>query len=381
MESRKKLLFVSHEFSVNGSSISLLSLIKGIRKINKNIEITVLIPLKYGKRGQAKKLFLGSGIKIKQILYRNNYKEVGARKLLEQYMCDLCNFVAVGVVCLYSKRKHFDYICSNSSAVDVGARAAQLTRIPHIYYVREFMEEDHGIEYRNKIRMKKLLESSRYIIFISKAIEKKYRSLYKLQNTCWFYDGFVLADYYMKNRSILDNKIIHFIQVGNYSDGKGTLNSVKLISRLINKGIENVRIEFVGNGSDAYKEQMTALIAEEGLQNYIKMSPYNMDIKEKLQKTDILLMNSRSEGFGRVTVEGMLAGCLAIGRNSGGTQEIITDGKNGLLFDSETDFVNIIQRVIKDRKHYKQIAQKGQKWAAKQFEYKRSAQNFIDFIT
>ena len=77
MKKRYNILFVSHENTVNGSSVSLLSLIIGLKEIYGNkIKITVLIPTKLGKYNQAEEFFKENGIQCKKILYRNNYKNI-----------------------------------------------------------------------------------------------------------------------------------------------------------------------------------------------------------------------------------------------------------------------------------------------------------------
>ena len=143
MKKRYNILFVSHENTVNGSSVSLLSLIIGLKEIYGNkIKITVLIPTKLGKYNQAEEFFKENGIQCKKILYRNNYKNIEAKTSTLKHIHDFWNFMAVRVLFHYIKKSKFDFVCSNSSAVDVGARAALLLKKPHIYYIREFMEED-----------------------------------------------------------------------------------------------------------------------------------------------------------------------------------------------------------------------------------------------
>ena len=43
-------------------------------------------------------------------------------------------------------------------------------------------------------------------------------------------------------------------------------------------------------------------------------------------------MSSRNEALGRVTVESMFYGCPVIGKNAGGTLELIKDNETGFLF-------------------------------------------------
>lgn len=380
MNKTKKILFISHEFGVNGSSASLLSLIKGINKDKDNIEMVVLLPWMPSKYKLAKKEFETNGIKCREFPYRINYKYTNQRKTIKECLYDILNYVGVWLIGIYIKKNKFDIICSNSSAVDVGARAARLTNTPHVYYIREFMEEDHGLEYRNKRRMRKLLESSEYIIFISKAIEKKYVSLYKLKNTKQFYNDFDISKYYIANHPILTAERINLIQVGMYSDGKGTLNSIELMHKLRDEGIEDFHLEFIGEGSQDYKTCMRQLIDEHQLHSHITISPYAKNIEEKMSNADILLMNSRAEGMGRVTIEGMLAGCLVLGRNEGGTAELLKHDVSGLLYNNEQEFVSIVRDIINDRSKGRKIAEFGQKWALKEFALGKAAENFCDFV-
>ena len=53
-----------------------------------------------------------------------------------------------------------------------------------------------------------------------------------------------------------------------------------------------------------------------------------------IRGADVLLMCSRYDAFGRVTVEAMKLGKPVIGAKSGGTTELISEGFNGLLYTS-----------------------------------------------
>ena len=377
----KKILFVSHEYNVGGSSVSLLSLIAGIKNSpNQDIKVDVLLPFCFKKYKAARNLFIKHNINCKEMLYRYNFKPINKKRTYINYLHDIWNFLAVARVYIFIKKEHYDIICSNSTGVDVGARAANLAHIPHIYYVREFMEKDHGMEYRNKNRMRKLLEKSEYCIFISKAIQKYYISNYKLKSTVQFYDGFITDDYYIDRHKILCNSDISFVQVGAFTDGKGTLNTIMLFHKLKERGIDNWTLEFVGAGREEYVSRMKELIEEYHLENQIIIGEFTIDIKNKLAAKDVLIMNSRAEGFGRVTVEGMLAGCLVMGRNAGGTTEIISHMQNGVLFQNDNDIIAVIKDIVNNVERYRAIANNGQKFAMNELRCENVAQKFLDFI-
>jgi glycosyltransferase involved in cell wall biosynthesis len=55
------------------------------------------------------------------------------------------------------------------------------------------------------------------------------------------------------------------------------------------------------------------------------------DVREVLGATDLLLVPSRHEGFGRVALEGMAMGVPVMATSVGGTAEVLRDGVDGLL--------------------------------------------------
>jgi len=371
-----KILFVSHEFSIGGSTVSLVSLIQGLRNYS-GIEVKVLLPYKKGKEGKAARLFNDNGICYEEVWYRRNFKSISEKYYLKYRIFDLLNIFAVKRIQKYIQKGNFDIVCSNSTGVDVGARAAQLAGVPHIYYVREMMKAGLNCEYRNKKRMKKLLESAEYVIFISKATENYHMVEFRLKNTIQFYDGFILQDYYIDKHDILKKKKISFVQMGTFSDEKGTLNTIELLYQLNQNGISNWTMEFVGEGTEEYVRKMKRFIEKYHLELQITIGEFCLDIKNKLSQKDILIMNSKAEGFGRVTVEGMLAGCLVIGRYLGGTTEIIIDRINGIAFEKDEEFLREIQEIVANREIYRKLAKDGQKYAIEKFDCTNTAPKFV----
>jgi glycosyltransferase involved in cell wall biosynthesis len=57
------------------------------------------------------------------------------------------------------------------------------------------------------------------------------------------------------------------------------------------------------------------------------------DVVAEIDRAHVGLMCSRSEAFGRVTVEYLRRGRPVIGTRSGGTPELTEDGVTGLLYD------------------------------------------------
>ncbi len=89
-----------------------------------------------------------------------------------------------------------------------------------------------------------------------------------------------------------------------------------------------------------------------------------------MQACDVVLMTSKNETFGLVTIEAMRNGTAVIASNSGGVLEIIDDEKTGLLFENQNyeDLALKIEKLYKDDILRKKLACIGQKKAEEEFD-------------
>lgn len=92
-----------------------------------------------------------------------------------------------------------------------------------------------------------------------------------------------------------------------------------------------LRLLVVGDGSQ--RELMERQAAESGLTDritFLGRQP-QAELQDIYDRIDILLMPSRSEGFGLTAIEGMARGCVPVVADTGGLPEVVTDGCSGLL--------------------------------------------------
>ena len=87
-------------------------------------------------------------------------------------------------------------------------------------------------------------------------------------------------------------------------------------------------------------------IEKEGIEGKVVLLGYRTDAKELMRKAVALLMCSWHEAYGRVTVEAMMNDCVVIGRNSGGTSELIEHEETGFLFDSNSELEALMEKVL-----------------------------------
>ena len=119
----------------------------------------------------------------------------------------------------------------------------------------------------------------------------------------------------------------------------------------IHKDFPKTALLVVGDGS--LRESMEAMTISFGLSDSVSFAgrqPQNR-LQEFYDKIDILLMPSRSEGFGLTAVEGMARGCILVAADTGGLPEVVRNGKEGYLHRTEDlkDLSEKIKYLIKDR--------------------------------
>lgn len=138
-----------------------------------------------------------------------------------------------------------------------------------------------------------------------------------------------------------------------------------------------MQLLIVGDGS--LRKQMEEQAHKAGLEDAVEFA--GRQPQEKLSsyydRIDILLMPSRSEGFGLTAIEGMARGCVVVAAHTGGLPEVIRDGEVGLLHKPEQveDLAAQINRLIEQPALWKQFSNKATTYVQR-FSFERFSQLF-----
>jgi len=88
------------------------------------------------------------------------------------------------------------------------------------------------------------------------------------------------------------------------------------------------------NEGDDYHQKLLTFISKNELENRISVLPFMDETIQFYNSIDWLIMATKAETFGMVTIEALASGRPVLGSNKGGTPEILNKEKGGLLFES-----------------------------------------------
>ncbi|MGY0616938.1 glycosyltransferase family 4 protein [Vibrio sp. FJH11] len=132
----------------------------------------------------------------------------------------------------------------------------------------------------------------------------------------------------------LEPKHIAIAIVGSINDRKAHDRILSIFPELYTQN-PNVKLFVIGDCSNsaediAYMEQLPN-------RNHpaVEWLGFRKDAAELIKSIDILVIPSRYEGMGQVTVEAMASGKPVVGANSGGIPEVIEHGETGFIFEGD----------------------------------------------
>ena len=123
------------------------------------------------------------------------------------------------------------------------------------------------------------------------------------------------------------------------------------------KRFPEVRLLLVGDGSlRATMEQQAVELGCADRITWVGRQPQE-ELPHWYGQMDIVLMPSRSEGFGLTAIEAMANGCVVVASEVGGLPEVVRDGECGFLHRSEEvqDMAAKVCTLLGDNKLYERL--------------------------
>lgn len=336
-ENGTRVLFINDEYSVGGAAKALGELVLELRKHG----IESIVCTSY--QDDFTQFLNSKGIKNIQdghLGVMTVKHRTGKRiKDFKEYIYNKMRFLWRRHRAILYLEKNIDFseiniIHTNSARNDIGCYLSKKYHIPHIVHLREFGEQDFDCITLRKNYCEYINRHSDLVVAVSKAVLASWRKkgIAEKQSKV-LYDGvdFGGITYIEKTKNHPERLKIVF--TGGICETKGQHIAIEALSLLPDEVKKNVTMDFVGWADEVYLKKLQDTISMHQLDKNVCFLGKRDDIIELLQKYDLGVMCSKSEGFGRVTVEYMYAGLGIIVPRAGACVELIKEQWSGLFFD------------------------------------------------
>lgn len=271
---------------------------------------------------------------------------------------------------------------ANSAVVGVAPALRAATGLPLVWHIRELPERQYLLHLDAGARgYGRALRRADSLIAISRAVRDDIlRYTRGGGRITVVYNGVLRAARYRElaqdaGRRWSGDGPFTFLLLGLIHPSKGQLEAVEALY-LVRRGGRAVRLVIAGDGRD---QALRRRIAELGMDDAVEMTGFVKDPFPLFQRAHALLMCSRNEAMGRVTVEGMACGLPVIGHASGGTQELVDDGVNGLLYPGgAAALAGCMEKLAGDPALARALGEEAARGAAARFSVERYAGEVLD---
>lgn len=128
---------------------------------------------------------------------------------------------------------------------------------------------------------------------------------------------------------------VQFVASGRLTVQKGFDRLIRIMKRLKQYCHEDFGLIILGQGEE--KETLEIQIEKEDLKDYVKLLGFKNNPYPYVAMSDLLVCSSRAEGYSLVIAEAMVLGVGIISTNCSGPNELLDNGKYGLLVNNEED--------------------------------------------
>jgi len=162
--------------------------------------------------------------------------------------------------------------------------------------------------------------------------------------------------------------------VGKLCPTKGVDTLIRAVGLLKGRW-PDLKVLLVGEAAPAsdYKAELVKLIRELGLESIVEFTGYLEGGDQLSRAFDVQVVPSLSESFGLVTLEAISAGVPVVVTNTGGSPEIVRDGKEGFHFTpgDEKSLAGILDRLLVAPELRHELGQCGAQRGEEYFSFSR----------
>lgn len=376
----KNVLVVFHDCHKHtGASASMLDLIAGLKQ-KPLIKLSAIVPNEDG-------LLIHEldriGIPWASFSYGSSRFSVahGLKRSISTFLRAWGRFFMSIFSLLRARRtlKEIDVVYSNTTDITFGLLLGYFFNKKHVCHVREFGYLDQSARQMvgDRLFYKLMYKYSDLVVTISDAlrlfileqVDDYQNKVIRLYDDLTLTNGNDTVKNFEKN-----NK---FLMVGTLVPQKGQEFIIRVVSKLRDAGVE-LNLGLAGQGNEKNTKHLKRLISELNLGSQVELLGQIEHVWAIREQYMGVFVASRSEAFGRVTIEALRAGQIVLASNSGANSELIDHSENGFLYelDDLNSCVLMVQKIMTmEERELAKISSRAR--ASSQFYYQFQSANTI----
>jgi len=231
-----------------------------------------------------------------------------------------------------------DVVMTNTIISPWAALAAHYQNVPHIWFVREYGDLDHGRKF--DIPHEQIYQDvgnlSNLVVANSKTMAEHITKFVPTAKVATLYNPFNIQKLKERSKAKIQNPFRHdglkLVMTSNISRTKGQLEAVQAVGQLNQDGIP-AEICILGKNVDKpYYEEIEEVIKQYDIADKVHFAGLQPNALAYVNAADVGIVASRKEAFGRTTFEYIAIGKPVVGADSGATPEMVENNVNGFLF-------------------------------------------------
>lgn len=349
MTNKKKLLFFHFDMSGGGAEKVLVNLLNRLDPDKYDITLSLVFGVGCNLDN------LASHIRVKSF-FKRPFR--GASTLMKLFSPRLLHKIFV--------KDEYDmeiaYLEYSPTRIISGCRNPKTKKVAWVHQCRIDIP---GV-FRNKKEMRRCYEQFDKIVCVSKESRHSFikatgwddlpvNVLYNVLDT-----GTITTRASEQTDITMNHDILNLCSVGKLEKAKGSIRLVKSLCELSSQGINNWQLYLLGIGNA--KDEIIKIATEHGILDKITFLGYQTNPYKYLSKMDIFVCPSTFEGYSTATIEALLLGVPVLTTDCGGMQEILDNGKYGLIVDNSDDgLTDGLQKFLTDSEllaHYREMSVK-----------------------
>ena len=207
-----------------------------------------------------------------------------------------------------------------------GGLAAHRLGVPVIWHAR--------IADRDPLLDGVLLRLSTRVIAISRAVKARFDGSRFVDRVRVVYNGIDSERWAPATAASSHGPGPIVLLVGRLMEGKGQTTLLRAAPTVLER-FPAARFVLLGPDSDGEGARLRELARRLGVDTALTIRDWMADPRAVFEEADVVVLPSRSEGFGRVLVEAAFMAKPVVASRVGGIPEVVVDGETGLLIGPE----------------------------------------------